>query len=182
MDGTRDNIEDPLRILLRYALWAIGEYRGETSAMVAEVFEEHLDELDELGAADYERSIEAHVDTTNDELIQALGDDLAFRAENHSWDCRRWAAYLHLTERALWKILCRYAPTSVVREVAAWSDDDRRCFLLGGFPLSLPHGLVANVRNFVSEPSQKARATDEATRKKIGRLLLRLRRVWPEGG
>jgi hypothetical protein len=154
--GTKPPIEDQHKLLCAHTMWVVGEQRKRAAALAKY---EVLGERDWPSAAS---DVDASADVYYIGLIDALGGE-------------DWAHVVQHREKALWSIFCRFVPADVVTAVAGWPEDERRCVLLGVFPLQLPHQLIAHYRDLVAGGA----STPDSTRKTIARLRRRLVLAWP---
>jgi hypothetical protein len=174
-DGTAP-IGDPKGLLLNHVYWAAGECRSH-ACVRRETATDWFDHLARALPATWDEHDNAsgflRLITI---LVQECGDAL----DGSYRDGDLLAARQHVTGRLpdLWAIFCRYAPTQVSERVASWDDDDRACLLLAVWPAQLPHRAVTAYRRMTSG-ADRGEMTVAATQRKISRLRMRLRMLWP---
>jgi hypothetical protein len=173
--GTKPAIKDPHAVLYAYAMWVVKEYR-KRSAVLRRY--EITGESRDMSTPAADEVLEAETDTYFIMMIEAIAADIA-EVTGSEVDRSDWAMFVRDREKALWEIFCRTVPPAVAAEVATWSDDDRRCVLLGLFPLNLPHGLIASYRTLLAADMPWVTVTADGTRKLLGRLRQRMIRAWP---
>ena len=162
--GTKPPVEDQHGLLCAHTMWVVGEQRKAAAVLARfEVLTDGGKVRDWPSAA---MDVDASADVYYLGLIDALG-------------CEDWAHVVQHREKALWSIFCRFVPADVVAAVAGWPEDERRCVLLGVFPLQLPHQLIAHYRQLCAGLTPGGVRTPDSTRKTIARLRRRLVLAWP---
>ena len=177
-DGTA-LITGPRGLLVRHMYWAAGECRNSAWAR-REIATDWADTpaYALTAAKDSDGNVSGHlelIDILSAECEDVIADDRKLDPQHE-----QLLAVQHIIDRlpALWAIFRRYAPEAVTAEVAAWDEDSRACVLLALFPVQLPHRAVTIFRQLAMTVGSEA-VTASATQRKISRLRVRLREIWP---
>jgi hypothetical protein len=179
-----ETITNPRALLLRYLNGAVGELRERHR--VRSEREHGLPPGG--GGADASSAAPARhpdpaaeIDASYGRVIDILSADLDRTSRSprpaDPRELGRVLAFLDEREKALLKILLRYAPVEVGGLAETWDDDTLRCVLLGIFPLDLPAVAVAGYRSMRSPAGPGA--STAGTAKKIRRLRKAMKRAWP---
>jgi len=180
-----DWIEAPPAILLYYLERALGEERRERQRTASR--ELPIDPTDSSDTTFSGAPVDHDVDSAYSRLIEVLQCRFeeflpTYTGGQPADDKELKCAYAHLDEMEaqLLNILHRYIPSRVRNLAANWDDDQRRCVLVGIFPLK---NSVRNVYwyRLLRSRNTTRKITFEGTEKMINRLRKKIKGVWPSG-